>query len=70
MHDFKLGSTIAGFRVEDIAKLPDYRADGVMLIHEGTGFKVYYVDSDDPEKFFAYTAYTPPADSKGIPHII
>ncbi len=50
--------------------LPDYKAEGILLSHLRTGFKVYYVNSDDTEKFFAYTVYTPPADSKGIPHII
>ena len=56
--------------MESITALPDYKAEGIMLSHLRTGFKVYYVNSDDSEKFFAYTAYTPPMNSKGIPHII
>ena len=70
MHDYKEGSVIEGFRVEKVSDLPDYRAKGIQLIHERTGFIVYYVDTDDNEKFFSYTAYTPPMNSKGIPHII
>ena len=70
MHGFKEGMLIAGFRVTQVSDLPDYKAAGVMLLHERTGFTVYYVDSDDEEKFFSYTAYTPPENSKGISHII
>ena len=70
MHEFKEDSIIEGFNVESITALPDYKAEGIMLSHLRTGFKVYYVNSDDSEKFFAYTAYTPPMNSKGIPHII
>ena len=70
MHDFTEGSLISGFIVRKISDLPDYRAKGVFLEHVRTGFPVYYVDTDDKEKFFSYTAYTPPSDSMGIPHII
>ena len=70
MHDFTVGSMICGFEVKSISDLPDYKAHGVLLEHRRTGFQVYYADCGDSEKFFSYTAYTPPADSKGIPHII
>ena len=70
MHDFNEGDVIEGFRVLQISDLPDYRAKGILFIHERTGFTVYYVDAADNEKFFSYTAYTPPMNSKGIPHII
>lgn len=70
MHDFREGVSIEGFVVKRVADLPDYKAKGILFSHEKSGFTVYYVDSADNEKFFSYTAYTPPMNSKGIPHII
>ena len=70
MDHIEKGQSGAGFRVLDIKGLPDYKADGILLEHERTGFKVYYVQCDDSERFFCYTVYTPPQDSKGISHII
>ena len=70
MHDFKEGDVIENFRILSISDLPDYRAKGILFSHLRTGFMVYYVDTEDKEKFFSYTAYTPPMNSKGIPHII
>ena len=70
MHDFKEGSRVAGFLVRSVTDLPDYRARGILLEHERTGFMAYAVDSPDREAFFSYTAYTPPENSKGTMHII
>ena len=70
MQQFKVGDRFAGFIVKNISALPDYKAEGIFLEHEKTGFIAYYVKTDDSEKFFSYTSYTPPENSKGIPHII
>ena len=70
MHQFTADSIISGFRVKSVTPLPEYKAQGISLEHIRTGFQVYFVDSEDSECFFSYTAYTPPSDSKGIPHII
>ena len=70
MHGFSKGQRISGFEVKSVSPLPDYKAEGVLLEHRKTGFQVYFIDSPDNELFFSYTAYTPPANSKGISHII
>lgn len=70
MHEYKEGALIEGFVITKVSDLPDYRAKGILLTHQRTGFTVYHVSTEDSEKFFSYTAYTPPMDSKGIPHII
>ena len=70
MHGFREGDIVSGFRVRKVSSLPDYRAEGILLEHEATGFTVYYVACSDSECFFSYTAYTPPENSRGIAHII
>ncbi len=70
MNQIEKGQRGSGFRVIDVSALPDYKAEGVLFEHERTGFQVYYVRSSDRERFFCYTVYTPPENSKGIAHII
>ena len=70
MHGFSAGDKVSGFTVRSVSSLPDYKAEGILLEHDRTGFPVYFVSSPDKELFFSYTAYTPPENSKGISHII
>ncbi len=68
--DFFQGQKGAGFSVLSVDELPDYKAEGILFEHEKTGFRVYFVNCDDKERFFSYTVYTPPENSKGISHIL
>ena len=68
--DFFKGQKEAGFAVMSVDELPDYKAKGILFKHERTGFCVYFIDCEDKERFFSYTVYTPPENSKGIAHII
>ena len=68
--DFFQGQKGSGFTVLSVDDLPDYKAKGILLEHDRTGFTVYFVDCGDTERFFSYTVYTPPENSKGIPHIL
>ena len=53
-----------------VDELPDYKAEGILFEHDRTKLRVYFVKCGDQERFFAYTVYTPPENSKGIAHII
>ena len=68
--DFFQGQKEAGFTVLSVDELPDYKAEGILFEHEKTGFRVYFVNCCDNERFFSYTVYTPSENSKGIAHIL
>ena len=68
--DFFQGQKGAGFTVLSVDELPDYKAEGILFEHDRTKLRVYFVKCGDQERFFAYTVYTPPENSKGIAHII
>ena len=68
--EFTVGQKGAGFTILSVKDIPDYKAKGILFEHERTGFRVYFVDCDNKERFFSYTIYTPPENSKGIMHII
>ena len=70
MRAFSPEESIKGFKAVSVEELEDYKAKGVLLEHERTGFQVYYVQSEDKELFFSYTVYTPPENGKGLAHVI
>ena len=70
MDQIEKGQKRAGFTVTGVSDLPDYKARGILFSHDRTGFEVYFVQCPDSERFFSYTVYTPPENSKGIAHII
>ena len=68
--ELRSGVSVSGFNVIRNDEIKDYKARGILLEHERTGFQVYAVLSDDKERFFSYSVYTPPESGKGISHII
>lgn len=68
--ELRSGISVSGFNVIRNDEIKDYKARGILLEHERTGFQVYAVLSDDKERFFSYSVYTPPESGKGISHII
>jgi Zn-dependent M16 (insulinase) family peptidase len=59
-----------GFEIMSRRTLPEYRADGVLLRHVGTGCEILHLASADPENLFAFCFTTPPRDDSGVSHII
>lgn len=67
---YGIGDVVSGFRVMDVRDVPDYKGTGYLLRHGKTGFEVFFIENSDRECFFSYLVYTPPANSRGIFHII
>jgi Zn-dependent M16 (insulinase) family peptidase len=64
------GERLHGFRVLQVAQIPDIRVTAYELEHEATGAKVLHLHCDDRENLYAIGFRTPPADSTGLPHIL
>ena len=61
---------VKGFETVSHRALPEYRADGVLLRHAGTGCEVLHLASADTENLFAFCFTTPPRNDSGVSHII
>lgn len=59
-----------GFDVISRRSLPEYRAEGLLLRHAGTGCEILHLAASDPENLFAFCFTTPPRDDTGVSHII
>jgi Zn-dependent M16 (insulinase) family peptidase len=75
MHPYIQGTmtsatTFRGYEVMSRRALPEYRADGLLLRHSGTGCEVLHLASADTENLFAFCFTTPPKDDTGVSHII
>ena len=61
---------IKNYKVIDVRKLSEMNGQGYLLQHVKTGARVLLVDNDDENKVFCIGFRTPPANSKGVQHII
>ncbi|MCD6120990.1 MAG: insulinase family protein [Spirochaetales bacterium] len=68
--NLKEGTVYAGFRVVAVKPVEEYRSIGIELKHLGSGAEVYHLFNDDKENLFSFCFKTPPADSRGAPHIV
>lgn len=59
-----------GFKVLEIAQIPEYNSIGIFLKHENTGLEIFHMLNEDEENLFAFGFKTPSSDSKGTAHII
>ena len=64
------GFGFRGYEVLSRRALPEYRSEGMLLRHSGTGCQVLHLSSADTENLFAFCFTTPPTDDTGISHII
>jgi len=62
--------SVRGFTVTSRRALPEYRAEGVLLRHTGTGCEILHLAGADKENLFAFCFTTPPRDDTGVSHII
>ena len=60
----------AGFEVQSVRELPEFRAQGVHCRHLATGLELFQLYNDDPENLFAFAFRTPPPDDSGVAHIL
>ena len=66
----EIGKELEGFRVVDVIELPEYDGIAYVMRHIASGARTMWVSCDDPEKSFAIAFKTPPANDKGVFHII
>ncbi len=65
-----LHQVIHGFKVIRIQHIEELKATGYEMVHDKSGAKLYYLQSEDDNKVFAVSFRTPPNDSTGLPHIL
>jgi hypothetical protein len=70
LHTVRTFSTHPAFDIVKTDLVEEYSADCILYRHKVTGAEVLSVSKDDDNKVFGIAFRTPPADSKGIPHIL
>ncbi len=70
MAELMVGTTYDGFSVRKIIPLPELSGSAYVMRHEASGARALWVSCDDDNKSFAIAFKTPPADDKGVFHII
>ena len=67
---YTAGQRVHGFRVLRAGDNREAGGNAVMLEHEGTGAKVFWLDNGAENMVFSITFRTPPEDSTGVFHIL
>lgn len=62
--------SLTAYKLVEKKTLKDINAKGCLLSHVKTGARVLALECDDENKVFSVAFRTPPADSKGSPHIM
>lgn len=65
-----LNDIIHGFKLIDIDKIDEIKANTFQFQHIKTGAKLFYVAADDDNKVFYIAFRTPPKDDTGVAHIV
>ena len=65
-----IGSSHAGFEVTGIEDLHELAATGYVMRHTHSGARMLWISCDDTNKSFSIAFKTPPANDKGVFHII
>ena len=66
----RVGCEAAGFEVTDVIGLPELEGMAYVLRHKASGARAVWLACDDQNKSFAIAFKTPPANDKGVFHII
>ena len=67
---YTAGQRVHGFRVLRAGDNREAGGNAVMLEHERTGAKVFWLDNGAENMVFSITFRTPPEDSTGVFHIL
>ena len=68
--DITVGSSLHGFTVTRIRKIPGKAAQMIEMLYEKTGTELVWVQSKDTNKLFSIAFKTLPEDSTGVFHIL
>lgn len=64
------GKRYHGFLLEDKREVREIGALAHRLVHEKSGARLLYLETEDDNKVFSITFRTPPEDSTGVAHIV
>ena len=64
------GQKVSGFTVQEIRESSELHGRTVLLEHDGTGARVFWVDNGAENMVFSITFRTPPEDNTGVFHIL
>ena len=67
---FEKGRQMYGFTIRDIRESEELRGRTVLMEHDRTGARVFWVDNDAENMVFSITFRTVPEDSTGVFHIL
>ncbi|QPJ66544.1 MAG: peptidase M16 [Candidatus Nitrohelix vancouverensis] len=68
--DFELNQTYSGFKLEKKDFITELHSNALLFVHEATGAQVISLENDDDNKVFSVTFRTPPANDRGVAHIL
>lgn len=68
--EYKVGSTISGYNVENVVEVPKMAMVAVELREPNTGTRHVHVARDDPNNVFTIGFKTNPPNLTGLPHIL
>ena len=64
------GTVVAGFEVTELIPLPELSGMAYVMRHLASGARALWLACDDENKSFAIAFKTPPANDKGVFHIL
>ena len=70
MENLIKGSEYSGFTVTDVLPLPELSGYAYVMRHTASGARALWLACDDENKSFAIAFKTPPANDKGVFHIL
>ena len=68
--DFEPGRSYHGFQLKHQEKLKELNTLSLHFEHEATGAELLVLENDDDNKVFSITLRTPPANDRGVAHIL
>jgi len=68
--DFEPGRSYHGFLLNHTEKLKEINTLALQFKHEVTGAELLVLENDDDNKVFSITLRTPPANDRGVAHIL
>ncbi len=68
--EFESGQSYHGFQLNHKEKLKELNTLALHFLHEKTGAELLVLENDDDNKVFSVTFRTPPANDRGVAHIL
>ena len=66
----KIDDVIHGFRLIRTEEIVEADGQGHTFVHEKTGARLFFLETEDDNKVFSISFRTPPVDDTGVAHIV